>query len=137
MVNHFAKRVCEQQSGSSQVERVFAPAAQPAESFDGRRRFPAPWTKRRLYRDKTCPAFRACPSPSALPDWSVTYDARDWEQEIENEIEQSAFGETQRAGKVYTNLKQNSPPNLACCPASSEDNPGRKPWVRHRPQREP
>jgi hypothetical protein len=28
-------------------------------------------------------------------------DACDWEQEIENVIEQSAFGETQRANSVY------------------------------------
>ena len=28
-------------------------------------------------------------------------DARDWEQEIEDVIEQSAFGETQRANSVY------------------------------------
>jgi len=40
----------------------------------------------------------------------VTYDARDWEQEIENVIEQSAFGETQKAKRVYNNSKQNSPP---------------------------
>ena len=87
----------EQQSRSSQIERVFAPAAEAAESFDCRRRFAAPCTKRRLYRDQTRPTFRACPSPTALLNWSVTYDARDWEQEIQNEIEQSAFGETQKA----------------------------------------
>ena len=28
-------------------------------------------------------------------------DTRDWEQEIEDVVEQSAFGETQRAGRVY------------------------------------
>jgi hypothetical protein len=31
-------------------------------------------------------------------------DACDWEQEIEDVIEQSAFGETQRANKVYRNF---------------------------------
>ena len=110
MVNHFAKRVREQQSRSSEVERVFAAATEPAESFDCRRRFAALWTKRLLQRHETRPAIRACPSPTALPYWSVTYDARDWEQEIENVIEQSAFGETQKAKRVYNNSKQNSPP---------------------------
>ena len=31
-------------------------------------------------------------------------DACDWEQEIEDVIEQSAFGETQRANSVYRKL---------------------------------
>ena len=74
---------------------MFAAATEPAESFDCRRRFAALWTKRLIQRHETRPAFRACPSPTALPYWSVTYDARDWEQEIENVVEQSAFGETQ------------------------------------------
>ena len=100
----------EQQSRSSEVERVFAAATEPAESFDCRCRFAALWTKRLLQRHETRPAIRACPSPTALPYWSVTYDARDWEQEIENVIEQSAFGETQKAKRVYNNSKQNSPP---------------------------
>jgi hypothetical protein len=35
-------------------------------------------------------------------------DACDWEQEIEDVIEQSAFGETQRAKRVYRNYPQKS-----------------------------
>src|SRR5437870_47999 len=102
VMNDLAKRVREQQSRSRQVEIVLAATTESAESFNCRCRFAALWTKRRFQRREARPTFRACPSPSALPDWSVTYDARDWEQEIEYEIEQSAFGETQRATTVYT-----------------------------------
>ena len=104
MVNDVAKRVREQQSRSSKVEIVLTATTESAESFNCRCRFAALWTKGRFQCQEASPTFRACPSPSALPDWSVTYDARDWEQEIEYEIEQSAFGETQRVNLVYTTL---------------------------------
>jgi len=97
MMNDLAKRVREQQSRSSKVEIVLTATTESAESFNCRCRFAALWTKGRFQCQEARPTFRTCPSPSALPDWSVTYDARDWEQEIEYEIEQSAFGETQRA----------------------------------------
>src|SRR5439155_26370557 len=87
---------------SRQVEIVLTASIESAEAFNCRCRFAALWTKRRCQCREARPTFRACPSPSALPDSSVTYDARDWEQEIQYEIEQRAFGETQRAKPVYT-----------------------------------
>src|SRR5215471_8397696 len=78
--------------------------AQPTQSFNRRRRLAAFHTKRRLETYQAGPTFRTCPSPPALLNRSVTMDARDWEQEIEDVIEQSAFGETQRANSVYRKL---------------------------------
>src|SRR5215813_14968732 len=75
--------------------------AQPTQAFNRRRRLAAFHTKRRLETYQAGPTFRTCPSPPALLNRSVTMDACDWEQEIENVIEQSAFGETQRANSVY------------------------------------
>jgi hypothetical protein len=40
-------------------------------------------------------------------------DARDWEQEVENVIEQSALGETQRANSVYRDLHDKEEKNQA------------------------
>ena len=103
MMDDLAKRVREQQGRSGKVERVFATKAESTESFNCRRGFAALSTKRRFQGNQAGPTFRTCPSPPALQNWSVTYDTRDGEQEIENEIEQSAFGETQRANTVYNN----------------------------------
>jgi hypothetical protein len=41
-------------------------------------------------------------------------DTRDWEQEIENVVEQSAFGETQRANSVYRSEHDNQAQNFKC-----------------------
>src|SRR5215467_11174912 len=75
--------------------------AQPTQPFNRRRRLAAFHTKRRLETYQAGPTFRTCPSPPTLLNRSVTMDACDWEQEIEDVIEQSAFGETQRANSVY------------------------------------
>src|SRR5215510_11345723 len=80
---------------------MIAPQAWTAEPFDGRRRFSTFRAERRFERNQAGPAFRTCPSPPALENRSVTDCTCDWEQEIENVIEQSAFGETQRAKSVY------------------------------------
>ena len=100
MVNDLAKRPVKEQRRSSEVEDMFALDAQAAKSFDGWRRLTTLWTKGRNKGLKTRPAFQTCPSPPALLNWSVTLDTRDWEQEIEYVVEQSAFGETQRANSV-------------------------------------
>ena len=88
------RRACE-------VERVFALSTASTETFDSRSRFAALRAVGWLERHEARPAFRTCPSPPALRNLSGAYTARDWQQEIENEIEQSAFGETQRAKTVY------------------------------------
>jgi len=105
MVDDLTKRVREQQRRSCEIECVFTLPACPAQSLDCRRGFAALWAKRWFERYKTRPTFRTCPSPSALLNLSVTDSTCDWEQEVENEIEQSAFGETQRAKVVYKTEK--------------------------------
>ena len=79
---------------------VLAAKAEAAETFDRRSGFAAFGTEWRLDGNQAGPAFRTCPSPPALLNRSVTMDTRNWEQEIENVVEQSAFGETQRAKSV-------------------------------------
>jgi hypothetical protein len=101
MMNDLAKRGREEQGRAGEIEDVLpfdAPAAQP---FYGRSRLSTFRAERRVERYQAGPTLRTCPSPPALLNWSVTMDARDWEQEIEYVIEQSAFGETQRANSVY------------------------------------
>jgi hypothetical protein len=100
MMDDFAKRTGKQQCGSGEVEDMIAFDAQAAESFNRRRRLSTFRTERRIEPQQAGPTFRTCPSPPALLNWSVTADTRDWEQEIEYVIEQSAFGETQRANSV-------------------------------------
>ena len=80
---------------------MLAGPARPAQTFNRRRRLAAFRTKRRFERNQARPAFRTCPSPSALLNRSMTDGTRDWEQEVENEVEQSALGETQRAKLLY------------------------------------
>jgi hypothetical protein len=101
MMNDLPKRACKQQGGSREIENVLAFHAQTAEAFDRGRRFAAFCAERRIKPYQASPTFRTCPSPPALRNRSVTMDTRDWEQEIEYVIEQSAFGETQRAKTVY------------------------------------
>src|SRR6478672_12320833 len=100
MMDDFTQRVREQQGGSREVEMMIAPQAGTAQSFNGRCRFSAFRAERRFERNQAGPAFRTCPSPPALENRSVTDSTCDWEQEIENVVEQSAFGETQRANSV-------------------------------------
>ena len=76
---------------------MFAPEAETAKSFDRRRRFAAFRAEWRLDGNQTGPALRTCPSPPALRNVCVTDRTCNWEEEIENVVEQSAFGETQRA----------------------------------------
>src|SRR5436190_22910567 len=104
MVNDLAERVCEEQCRSREIERMLAHATESAQTFNRGSRLAALWAKRRFDRHEARPAFRTCPSPSALRNRSVTDDTREWEQEIENVVEQSAFGETQRAKEVYTKI---------------------------------
>src|SRR5262249_30358936 len=101
MMNDIAQRTCKKQSGSSEIERVFAFYAQPAESFDRGRRLTAFGAEWGIQAYQAGPALRTCPSPPTLLNRSLTMNTRDWEQEIEDLIEQSAFGETQRAKTVY------------------------------------
>jgi hypothetical protein len=112
MVNDFPQRTREQQRGAREIENVFALDAQTAQTFDCGCRFAALNAKRRLQRYQTRPTFRTCPSPPALRNLSVTMDTRDWEQEIENVVEQSAFGETQRANSVYRSERDNKAQNF-------------------------
>ena len=100
MMNDFAECVREEQRGAGKIENVLAAQAETAEAFDCGRGFTAFRTERRLDRNQAGPALRTCPSPPALLNWSMTDDACAWEQEIENVVEQSAFGETQRAISV-------------------------------------
>ena len=100
MVNDLPQCACEEQGGSREIKDVLARYAEPAQPFNRRRRLAALDAERRIERNQARPTFRTCPSPSALLNWSVTDSTRDWEQEIENEVEQSAFGETQRANSV-------------------------------------
>ena len=107
MMNDFPQRAGEQQRRACEIENVFAFDTQTAETFDCGCRFAALDTKRRLQWYQTRPTFRTCPSPLALRNLSVTMDTRDWEQEVENVVEQSAFGETQRANSVYRSERDN------------------------------
>jgi len=97
MMNDFAQRMREQQSGPGEVEMMVTAQAWTAQSFDGRRRFATFRAERRLEPNQAGPTFRTCPSPPALQNRSMTNRACAWEQEIEDVVEQSAFGETQRA----------------------------------------
>jgi hypothetical protein len=90
----------EEQGGTSEIEQVITSKAETAQTFDRRRRFAAFRAKRRLDREEAGPTIRTCPSPPTLRNRSMTDDACDWEQEIENVVEQSAFGETQRANSL-------------------------------------
>src|SRR5262245_12175413 len=78
-----------------------APAAQ---ALYCRSRFSAFTAKRRLERNQARPTFRTCPSPPALLNRSVTIDARDWEQEIENVVEQSAFWGNAKGERIVAKL---------------------------------
>ena len=79
---------------------MIAQQAGTAQPFDRRRRFSTFRAERRFEWNQAEPAFRTCPSPPALENRSVTDSTCDWEQEVENVVEQSAFGETQRAISV-------------------------------------
>ena len=100
VMNDFAERGREEQSRPGEIKNMFAFQAQSTHSFDRRRRLTAFGAEGRVERNQAGPAFRTCPSPPALLNLSVTLDTCDWEQEIEYVVEQSAFGETQRAGSV-------------------------------------
>lgn len=100
MMNDLAQCAREEQSRSREIKDVPARHAESAQPFNSRRRLAAFDAERRLERNQACPTFRTCPSPPALLNWSVTDSTRDWEQAIENEVEQSAFGETQRANSI-------------------------------------
>ena len=100
MMNDLAERAREEESRSREIENVLAFDASSAQTIDCGRRLAAFHAIGRLERYQTRPAFRTRSSPPALRNRSVTMDTRDWEQEIENVIEQSAFGETQRAKSV-------------------------------------
>ena len=99
MMNDLAKRPREEQSGSREVEEMLTRHAGPAQSFDSRGRLTAFRAERRYERNQAGPAFRTCSSPFALLNRSVTIHTRDWEQEIEDVVEQSAFGGNAK-GKV-------------------------------------
>ncbi|HLH31619.1 MAG TPA: hypothetical protein VKY31_10480, partial [Terriglobia bacterium] len=100
MMNNLTEGMAEQQSGSGEVEQMVAPQAETAEAFDRRRGFAASRAERGLDRDQIRPAFRTCPSPPALLNRRVTDATCAWEKEVEDVVEQSAFGETQRAKPV-------------------------------------
>ena len=100
MMNDLAQRAAEEQCRTCEIEDVLTFEAEAAQSVDCRRRLAAFDAEGPRKWNQTRPAFRTCPSPPALLNMSVTLDTRDWEQEIENVIEQSAFGETQRANSV-------------------------------------
>src|SRR3982751_4301345 len=97
MVNDFSQSPGEKECRASEIENMLAFDARRAQAFDRGGRLAALQTERRLDRNQAGPAFRTCPSPPTLLNRSLTLDACDWEQEIENVVEQSAFGETQRA----------------------------------------
>lgn len=101
MMNDFSKCIGEEQCRSREIELMLTFAAESAQSFDRGRGLTALRTERRLERHEARPTLRTCPSPSALQNLSVTDDTRGWEQEVEDVVEQSAFGETQRAKRVY------------------------------------
>jgi hypothetical protein len=84
---------------------VLACAARAAQTVNRRRRLAALRAKGRLEPHEARPTFRARPSPSTLLNRSAAYDTGDREQEIEKEIEQSAFWETQKARAVYMSVK--------------------------------
>ena len=79
---------------------VLGAKAEAAESCDRGSGFAALWAEWRLDGNQAGPALRTCPSPPALRNRSMTDATCAWEQEIEDVVEQSAFGETQRANSV-------------------------------------
>ena len=91
VMNDLAKGRREKKSGAREIEVMLAFHAEPAQTFDRGRRFSAFHTKGRIERKQARPAFRTCPSPFALQNRSMTMDTRDWEQEVEDVVEQSAF----------------------------------------------
>ena len=78
MMNNLTEGMAEQQSGSGEVEEMITPQAETAKALDCRRRLAASGAERRFERNQVRPAFRTCPSPPALLNWSMTLDTRDW-----------------------------------------------------------
>ena len=91
-MDDLAKRARENQGGSREIEEMLTLYAEAAQAFNRGRRLTASRAEGRLERDQAGPTFRASPSPPALKDGSVTMDTRRWEQQVENVVEQSAFG---------------------------------------------
>ena len=100
MVNDLAKGLVKQEGGPGKIEGMLARHAQAAQAFNCRRGLAALRTERRIQLNETGPTVRTCPSPATLLNRSVTMNACDWEEDVENVVEQSAFGETQRAEAV-------------------------------------
>ena len=99
MMNDLAKRSRKQQRRSREIEDMLALHAPAAQSFNRCSGLATLGTEGRIQPYHARPTLGACPSPFALENRSVTYDTRDWEQEIEDLIEQSAFGENAK-GKL-------------------------------------
>ena len=92
MVKDFTKCLGEKESRSRQVHCMVTFAADTAEAFTCWSGFAAERTERLFDRYQSGPTLRASGSPPALEDLRMAHDARDGEEQVEDGIDQFAFG---------------------------------------------
>jgi hypothetical protein len=104
MMNDFAERMREEESRSCEVKDGFTLHAAAAQPFNCRGGLTALPAERWIQRNQAGPAFRTCASPPALQNLGVADDARDGKKEIENVVEQGAFGGKRKGRSSIANM---------------------------------
>src|SRR5438105_2887724 len=103
MMDNFARRVVEENSGSREVEKVFSGAAAPARSLDRNLGNPTAWTYRRCNRCQRIPAVPTNRAVETFEDRCATDNARNRENEIEYRIDHLRRGSAR--GTVSISLR--------------------------------